>query len=359
MPFSVDITNPTDTSLVSAFPSNERTHRANFRSMFIVEHEEASARHVIPNGSIANRDAITDWPLGALFLRNAANLFPGIQQRRAGPAWVDVFPYGVGTTAQRTAATTVPTGGIWFDTDTRSVYRWDGAAWVVVVAYFGIGTAATRTALAGASLYDDLVWLETDTNLIYRRASGAWVLFAVGSGTQAARPAAAAANAGLLYGNTDDKVVQRSTGVAWVDLFPPQLLQVASSTDAGLAYTNAYAYARNSAGSADLSLDVVVPARGTWMILALGHVKATGPGGSNKAALQAQLHRGGVAVGQEGGTGYPDLTGGPFDVSACSIDVFTGAVAGTTYTYKVQARSRANNSQSATAAIFTLLLKTA
>jgi hypothetical protein len=358
VPFSVDITNPADASLVSAFPANERTHRSNFKSMWIVEHDEASAHHVIPSGTIAARDAITDWPAnGSLWLRNAANLFPGIQHRRAS-AWVDVFDYGVGTTAQRDAQTTVPTGALWLNTDTRSVDRYDGAAWQRTLAYFGVGNAAARTALAGASLYNDLFWLETDTNALYLRAGGAWILFGVGSGTQAARPAAAAANLGLLYGNTDDKVVQRSTGAAWVDLWPPLLLQKAESTDAALAYTNAYAYVRNSAGSADLSLDVVTPARGTWQILALAIVKAAGPGGSNKSMLQANLHRGGVAVGQEAGSSHPDYSGSTFDYSAMPIDLFN-ATAGVTYTYKVQARSRSNNSQSVAAGIFTALIKTA
>lgn len=357
MPFSVDITNPADASLVSAFPANERTHRSNFRSMWIVEHEEASGRHIIPNGSIANRDAITDWPNGALFLRNSASLFPGVQQRRGG-SWVDVLDYGVGTTATRDAQTTVPTGAIWLNTDTRSIDRWDGAAWQRSLAYFGVGNAAARAALAGAQLYNDLFWLETDTNALYLRAGGAWILFAIGSGTQAARPAAATANLGLIYGNTDDKVMQRSTGAAWVDMWPPLDITKAESTYAVQSYTGSYAYVLNTAGAADLSLDVVTPARGTWKIFTLALVGAEGPSGSNKSALQVQIHRGGVAVSLEGGVGYPDLSGGPFDVSATAFDIFT-ATAGVTYTYKVQARSRANNMTSKRATIMCALLKTA
>ena len=357
MPFSVDVTNPADNSIVSAFPANERSHRSNFKAMWIVEHEEASGRHVIPNGTIAARDAITDWPNGALFLRNQANLFPGLQQRRGG-AWVDVLPYGVGTTATRDAQTTVPTGALWANTERGAMERYTGAAWSTLLEY-GVGNAAARVAFA--TPYTNMLWYETDTRSIYYY-SGAWTLIGVLGiassvsllgGTQAARPTAAGIGAGNFYGNTDDLILQRSDGAAWLDLFPPQALSKSETTYTGQTYTAAMAYVLQSLG-VDMQLQITTPARGNWRIFVVGNVVASS-GVANARGLSCELHRGGVRVGTGGGSAQPNNN--PVALGAIALDIFTAPANSTTYTYKLRAMSDLNNSTSVEAGIYAAMIR--
>jgi hypothetical protein len=270
---------------------------------------------------------------------------------------VDVLPYGAGTTAQRDAQTTVPTGAVWFNTNTRSVDRWDGAAWQRDVAYFGVGDAATRAALAGAQLYDGLLWLETDTNLIYRYTGAAWVLFAVASGTQAARPAAAAANLGLLYGNTDDKVVQRSTGAAWVDLWPPLDITSALSTFAQ-AFVKEVADDVQVSSGVDLSLAVVTPARGTWKIIVFGIVTVRSASDGQKLENLSQIVEDGGVVGSPSYSSKNDNSDGGVHLTSHPLHTRTGA-AGVTYTYKLRTTVDINAATLVQAGIYAMLVKTA
>lgn len=68
MPFDIDVTTPGDSSLIAAFPANERTHRTTLENMWNTEHDEGSARHKFGIGTTTQRDAITDWVVGALWI---------------------------------------------------------------------------------------------------------------------------------------------------------------------------------------------------------------------------------------------------------------------------------------------------
>jgi len=122
-PFSIDVSSPANDALVSAFPANERAHRTTLKNIITVEHDEGSGHHVIGDGSIATRDAITDWVNGAIWRESDLNT---LQIRNAG-AFVDVFGYGYGTTASKPAS---PRAGFaYLDTDLGAVEVYDGTSW--------------------------------------------------------------------------------------------------------------------------------------------------------------------------------------------------------------------------------------
>ncbi len=92
----IDPTNPTDASIVSQFPSNERTSRAAIETNFYLEHKTDNGRHQFGIGNDAARDAFTDWIAGSLFLNTKTT--PATLQRvvSADPdVWEDI---GVPTT---------------------------------------------------------------------------------------------------------------------------------------------------------------------------------------------------------------------------------------------------------------------
>lgn len=67
-----DPSNPTDNSIVSQFPSNERDSRAALTSAIAVEHDQVEGRHSFEVGNTAARDAITTWTTGAMFINTSA-----------------------------------------------------------------------------------------------------------------------------------------------------------------------------------------------------------------------------------------------------------------------------------------------
>lgn len=89
--------------------------------------------------------------------------------------------YGVGTTAERTAALgKFPNGAKWYDTTLSAEYRRVAGSWAIVVS--GIPTydwadAAARTAQTG--MLDGYRGYQRDTAVLYRRVSGAWVIWGI------------------------------------------------------------------------------------------------------------------------------------------------------------------------------------
>jgi hypothetical protein len=132
MPFLIDVSNPLDDALISGYPANERANRTTLKNVIIVEHDEGSGHHKLPAGTIAARDAITDWPAtGPVFLVNSGTP-PKQLQHRNSSSWETILPYGVGTTTARDALTNVPTNYTWFNTTLGNTQYWDGAAWQTV-----------------------------------------------------------------------------------------------------------------------------------------------------------------------------------------------------------------------------------
>ena len=67
-PFSIDITDPADSSIIANFPAKDRQLRDTLVSWFEHDHDLASGRHRIGMGEITARDAITDWVAGSLWI---------------------------------------------------------------------------------------------------------------------------------------------------------------------------------------------------------------------------------------------------------------------------------------------------
>ncbi len=83
--------NPTDNSIVSQFPSNERDQRAVQASAWALEHDDNEGRHSFGVGNTAARDAITSWTTGAIWINTSAGLggviMQGVVSVTASPSW--------------------------------------------------------------------------------------------------------------------------------------------------------------------------------------------------------------------------------------------------------------------------------
>lgn len=101
MPFSFDITNPTDDFLVPSYPANERNHRAAVSGMLAIEHDNAEGRHSFAVGTTAARDAITTWVDGSIYGNESIRSGYIVLQIRDGGAWVniDISPVDGGSAA--------------------------------------------------------------------------------------------------------------------------------------------------------------------------------------------------------------------------------------------------------------------
>jgi microcystin-dependent protein len=80
--YSFDVTNPTDTSLVSSFPANERAMRTALNSWATREHS-LTGRHKLPSGTRATRNALTDLEDGVIFFDRES----GLIDIRDGSGW--------------------------------------------------------------------------------------------------------------------------------------------------------------------------------------------------------------------------------------------------------------------------------
>lgn len=89
-PFTIDETIPADSDIVSQHPSGARTFRDVVESWHDFEHGAASGRHKIPKGTVAARDAITDWEAGSLWINTDTT--PDTLQMNTGtkatPVWI-------------------------------------------------------------------------------------------------------------------------------------------------------------------------------------------------------------------------------------------------------------------------------
>ena len=91
-PFAIDESKPADSDIVSQHPTTARDVRDNIEAWMDFEHGMASGRHKIPAGTIAARDAITDWEKGSFWINTDAT--PDALQMNTGtkatPIWLDV-----------------------------------------------------------------------------------------------------------------------------------------------------------------------------------------------------------------------------------------------------------------------------
>jgi hypothetical protein len=159
---------------------------------------------------------------------------------------------------QSTAPGSPVTGWIWVDTDDSNIYRYSGSVWTFV----GSGDAlllANAAAEAGADVTgvhaDDIIyyqgtapgapqegwlWVDTDDGNVYRRVSAAWLFIGSADALQLTNaPAEAGADvtsnnadtiiyssstppvtpqAGWIWVDTDDSLVYRYSGAAWVEI---------------------------------------------------------------------------------------------------------------------------------------------
>ena len=89
-PFNYDVTNPSNSYVVSAYPSNERSFRATVESAIDVEHESSSGRHAIPMGDAAALAALVLPPAGMLFYNTTTSKLQINSGTAGSPSWVDV-----------------------------------------------------------------------------------------------------------------------------------------------------------------------------------------------------------------------------------------------------------------------------
>lgn len=119
-PFNLDITDPTDQSVVAQYPSNERAFRDQVNSLAQFEHDVSTGHHKIPTGTTATRNATTNWVNGSLFFNtDVPELETFVNNAWTGPAAAPqtVIPSGTRMFFQQTTA---PTG--WMqDTSTNDV----------------------------------------------------------------------------------------------------------------------------------------------------------------------------------------------------------------------------------------------
>lgn len=91
-PFDFTEAKPADSDIVSQHPNDERDMRDNIDSWTDFEHGSASGRHKIPKGTVAARDAITDWEAGSLWINTDTS--PDTLMMNTGtkatPVWVSV-----------------------------------------------------------------------------------------------------------------------------------------------------------------------------------------------------------------------------------------------------------------------------
>lgn len=75
----IDSSNPTDNSIVSQFPGNERSSRSATETNLYLEHSTDVGRHQFGVGNDATRNAITNWVIGGFWLNTSRT--PAILQR--------------------------------------------------------------------------------------------------------------------------------------------------------------------------------------------------------------------------------------------------------------------------------------
>ena len=143
MPFNVDSPNPADDAIVSQFPANERNSRRNIEDWMDFEHNKSTGRHKIPRGTTAQRDNITDWSEGSLWINTDTT--PNrlqIQTASQAPfAWTDAGSLPPGVIVPY-AGSSVPDG--WLLCNGQAVSRTTYAAlFSVIGTQYGSGDGLT------------------------------------------------------------------------------------------------------------------------------------------------------------------------------------------------------------------------
>lgn len=120
-PFNLDTSNPGDTSIVSAFPANERTFRINVAGYLNTEHDISTGLHAHSQGSTATRDSITR-PAGALFYNTDIVTLQFATAPGAPATWANIGQFPAGTVMLFQQAT-APTGWTQVTTNNDKVLR--------------------------------------------------------------------------------------------------------------------------------------------------------------------------------------------------------------------------------------------
>jgi microcystin-dependent protein len=89
MAFDIDTASPPDNQIVSQFPAAERAHRVQLENIVTAEHNEATGLHVFPQGTIANRDAMSPKVAGMVHFAYSGTIS---QRNTLGLGWNE---YGV------------------------------------------------------------------------------------------------------------------------------------------------------------------------------------------------------------------------------------------------------------------------
>lgn len=89
MSFDFDPTNPLDSSLVSAFPANERNSRNAIQDAFELEHTEATGRHAFGVGTTATRDGQSGIATGMIWFNTDRVAGATLLDVYSGSAWVE------------------------------------------------------------------------------------------------------------------------------------------------------------------------------------------------------------------------------------------------------------------------------
>lgn len=96
-PYNLDISDPTDGSLGSAFPANERTFRDNVNSYLNTEHDINTGYHKFQELTTAQRTALTSPPNGMIvYTTDASPIGLYINTGSAGaPVWTLIIPSAI------------------------------------------------------------------------------------------------------------------------------------------------------------------------------------------------------------------------------------------------------------------------
>jgi hypothetical protein len=104
-----------------------------------------------------------------------------------------------GSRADRASTTGSVENDLFYESDSRLLYRWDGVQWLYVTGIYAASNAA-RLALTITTNDNGVLFFATDTGALWEVAAGAWVarVFGVaGGGTGATTASAARTNLGI------------------------------------------------------------------------------------------------------------------------------------------------------------------
>lgn len=169
-PFNLDSTDPTDSSIVSQFPLNERSFRDNIASYINTEHDINTGFHQFQVGSTSTKTALSSPPTGMLFYDNTLNALQINLGTSSSPNWTSVTSItGIAAGGDLSGTFPNPTvaqlqGHAVSNTapSTNQVLVWNGSSWTPGLGNAGYiqGTTVSSTApTTGQSLaFDGTNW---------------------------------------------------------------------------------------------------------------------------------------------------------------------------------------------------------